>query len=168
MEISVTLPNIALSFVCLHALNMCCCTCNAYPHYELVTANTTVAVGETLTLEYRFSERLNDGYRVFWKKAGYYIGSCDMDHDQGNECSTFEFSGNSRFNLTSKDQQVFQLMISNIEVSDAGLYECQLYFKRGGESSFQATRILEVVVVPLVLPTILYKYIRKNRICICF
>ena len=148
-RLHVTLRGIALSLMCLHVLT---CGCNAYSQLELVTANTTAAVGETMTLECRFSERIgiDGGYSVHFKKATVVIGACsNNDRDPGDECFQYESSRDSRFTLAMRHQQEFNLTISDISISDAGSYQCNLFFQNNSESSTHSSNVLQVLVVPL-------------------
>ena len=114
----------ALPFVCLHVFF---CWCRAYPEIHGGSNDTMVSVGGNLTLECNLTEPVGEDYRVLWIKLNasrFSIGGCEMGGDPGNVCHKYSnFTHDSRIDLVQMERRYFQLLISNITISDAGTYE---------------------------------------------
>ena len=109
----------------------------------------TVAVGQDLTLTC-YSYYPDDG--IVWKfNASQTIGISQAD---GDYLKSQRFYNDSRFTLVMRERHIFQLVISNISLSDSGLYEC------GALSSHQEILAMHVEVSS---PTLLMTGIGKHE-----
>ena len=137
--------------ICLHlVING---PCMAYPELQTGSNDTIIIAGERLTLQCIFSELPVGKDSVLWtwwrrSRTMSYVGRCDMNGHPGRECDKFqEFRNDSRISLIHRERQMFQLMISNITIYDAGFYECG---REGGNiSGFHSLHSIQVTVVPL-------------------
>ena len=108
--------NAAFLSLFLICLGPSCGCCQTLPYTVLVSGSndTTVTVGENLTLTCNVSDPVS--HDMIWTvNTTVQIGHCR----NGGVCHSFD---NSKFCLEHQDQQVFTLGIINVTVSDAGLY----------------------------------------------
>ena len=131
--------------ICLHAFFGCC---KAFPQFQGGSNDTTLVVGETLTLTCNFSEPVDGNKFVFWKKGKPVIGSCP------GRLACFkvgeESTNDSRITFDSREGRWFQLNISNVTILDAGSYECELYYSDDNNNKHHHTiDTMGVLVLPL-------------------
>ena len=134
--------------ICLHlVING---PCMAYQELQTGTDDTMIIVaGERLALECIFSELpVEEGYIVFWRRAKFFVGACDVNKDPGQECYKYDvFHNDSRISLVQREGKTFHLLLTNITIYDAGFYECELATEN---SSFRHSLYsVQVAVVPL-------------------
>ena len=134
-------PNTMLVLLfCLHTLIGYCQT---KPYLVAGSNNTVLSAGENLTLACNFANIVE--YNVLWKiNDTTYIGRCRTN----SNCEKFtRFKTDLRYNLVQKERQVFELMITYIEISDSGRYECIVE-----TSPYPKVHEIQVSVFPL--PTV--------------
>ena len=131
-----------LMLICIH-LQSHQCYCQTCQDMQSIQAsglsNQTAAVGDTLALSCNFSQPLGTigAYAVRWKHANShrYVGRCAVGDRCYNENAT-------KYTLTQRDWQYFELGILDVQNSNSGLYECDLEFYRE-----QNVHVVEVSVV---------------------
>ena len=110
-----------LLLLCAQHMLVCCQTRT----YTVFGSNdATVLVGENLTLTCNFSEAVDAN--MIWALVTQqrdYIGRCKRN----DTCIKFlAFKSDSRFTMVQNGGQIFQLIISDLNITDSGRYECGL------------------------------------------
>ena len=133
--------NAAFLSLFLICLRPSCGCCQTFPYTVSGSINKTVTVGQNLTLTCNFSDLVSAD--MTWSvNSTNQIGHCR----NGDACYSFN---DSKFRLEYQDQQVLTLVITNVGMSDSGLYECGL-----GHPSYLKLHAVHVQVKTVFVPKV--------------